>query len=202
MNTKILRRAAVGSVFFVVALGLGLHTNLLKLPLTVTITTEWLANSDDDRVLVGAAHNVFVGKVVRKVANKNTDIGPFTQFEVAIVTNIKGDFSGNVMIQQQGGYREGVLYVVEGDPLLQPGSTYLFASRTGQEGDETWNVINGYPGSRKLISDDPNLGPAALLSIANSDTRIAELRTAYPNEILLDADVAHDNTPNSYQSLQ
>lgn len=48
-----------------------------------------------------------------------------------MLQNVKGQFDGIVMVDQDGGYvrrPEGVqLILLEGDPLLEPGQTYLFA---------------------------------------------------------------------------
>jgi hypothetical protein len=201
MSKRWFKLVFAGCLILFVALGLGMHANIIRLPLMRSIEAQWLSGLDDDRVLMGAAHNVFVGKVVRQVANVNTDIGPFTRFEVAVVDNIKGDFGSTEMIMQQGGYRDGILYVVEEDPLLVPGSTYLLVSRTGLDGTQTWHVLNGYPGARKLISQDASLSTTQLLPIAQVDERVKQLQAAYPNEILLDADIANNHALNSYESL-
>jgi len=100
-------------------------------------------NVTDDRELVGAAHNVFIGKVIAQTGNKpNTPpaeagdtpgFSPQTQFSVEVLENIKGKLNGIITVSQYGGYAEksGVnqLVLFEGDKLLEPGKTYLFATR-------------------------------------------------------------------------
>jgi hypothetical protein len=151
---------------------------------------------------------------MQQVGNKNRGIGPETQFQVQVISNIKGDLSGNVEVDQQGGYENGVLYVVgdgngsgdvvspvraENSYLLQSGSTYLFATRYNPQ--ENWYTLNPYPTASKLLSADSALSSLALQNLASSDTRVQQLKAAYPNEISLSADVAHNNAINNYQQF-
>lgn len=91
----------------------------------------------DDRELVGAAHNVFVGKVI---AQTGTTIDPYlrTQFSVEVLENIKGNLTGTVTVSQKGGYEnlEGKQYLIitKGDKLLEPDETYLFVTRVSDFG--------------------------------------------------------------------
>jgi hypothetical protein len=174
----------------------------------------YAADFSDDHILIGASHNVFVGKVIQQVSAKERGAGPETQFKVQVVGNIKGDLKGDVTVNQQGGYVNGVLYVVgegtrSGDVtapaksgtnyLLQPGSTYLFATRYSSQQD--WYTLNPYPTASKLLSSDSLLGAAALKSLAQSDGRVQQLTDAYPNETSLDADVKHGNSLNSFKEF-
>lgn len=100
-------------------------------------------NVTDDRELVGAVHNVFIGNVIAQTGNKpNTPppeagdtpgFSPQTQFSVEIMENIKGNLNGTITVSQYGGYieKDGVnrLVLIEGDKPLEPGKTYLFATR-------------------------------------------------------------------------
>src|SRR5712692_5597487 len=96
----------------------------------------------DDRVLMGASHNVFVGKVISQIGTRAEPLSsgkaiPITQFSVELISNVKGNLQGTVTVEQSGGYQDGVLLVNEdGDTfgpsnksgagyLMQPGSTYL-----------------------------------------------------------------------------
>jgi len=176
----------------------------------IHIEAQYAADFSDDKVLIGSSHNVFIGKVVRQIGNKERGISPETQFEVAVIDNIKGDLHGTVTVDQQGGYKDGTLYVVGDDMislspdgngyLLQPGSTYLFATRYNPT--ENWYTLNSYPTAIKLLSADGNASDVSLKARAESDPRVQQLKAAYPHEILIDADVAHHNTRNSYVSVQ
>ena len=192
------------------------NTNVLADPkINVSrIDPEYSADFSNDKILVGASQNIFVGKVVQEKSTKELGFGPETQFEVQVFSNIKGNLSGNVVVDQQGGYENGVLYVVgdndeSGDAvspsssanshLLQPGSTYLFATRYNQQ--QNWYTLNSYPTASKLLSSNSTLSLGDLQALALTDPRVKQLQAAYPNEVLLSADLAHGNTMNSYQSL-
>jgi len=201
----------VGGVVLVAVLGIGLYTNTIKLPIEKEIHTQYVADFSDDRILMGASHNVFVGKVIRETGTKDTGIVPETQFEVEVVLNIKGDLQGTATINQIGGYKDGILYTVhggdvlapnteKGDTLLRPGVTYLFTSRYNK--DEGWHTISSHPNGRKVISEDRELDGAQLKDLAMSDEKVRRLQGAYKNEILLEDDIRMNNTRNSYQSLQ
>lgn len=177
--------------------------------ITKSIEPIYAADFSKDEILVGASHNIFAGKVVKQVSTKERGIGPETQFSVEIVENIKGKLEGEVVVSQQGGYKDGVLYLVnEGDDtlskdkagsyLLQPGSTYLLATRYNEE--ENWHTLNSFPTASKLITKE-NISGKTLRNIARSDPRVNQLKQAYPYEVLLAADIANGKTLNSYRLL-
>ncbi|MFZ3382318.1 MAG: hypothetical protein WA144_00180 [Candidatus Methanoperedens sp.] len=115
-------------------------------------------NVTDDRELVGFADNVFIGKVIAQTGNKaNTPppeagdvpgFSPQTQFSVEVVENIKGNLNGIIIVSQYGGYEEknGVnrLVLMDGDNLLEPGKTHLFATRYNDIDGWHTIVINNY----------------------------------------------------------
>lgn len=170
----------------------------------------YAADMADDAALIGASHNVFVGKVVRQVGTKERGMGPETQFEVEVINNIKGDLTGTVVVDQMGGYKGGTLYVVEGGDtvlpgndaqyLLQPGSTYVLATRYNEE--ENWHTLNSYPTARKLLSRDSGAEATHLRSVAKKDARVQELTAAYPHEKVIDADTKHNNARNNYREFK
>lgn len=109
-------------------------------------------DTGDERLVVGVADNVFVGKVVKRVGAKGNHVPgssieqPRTQFAVRVEENIKGELPGNVVVSQLGGQveydatadfpeagvkkgqrvREKVLF--NDDPLLEPGREYVFST--------------------------------------------------------------------------
>jgi hypothetical protein len=101
----------------------------------VALHAAYVADFRDDKILMGASHNVFIARVTREVGTKGHEFGPETQFEVEVIENIKGDLSGTVIVNQQGGY-------------------------------ETASIER-------------------LKSLSASNDRVAALRAAYPNEILM-----------------
>ncbi len=173
----------------------------------VVMEAQYPADFSDDRVLVGASHNIFIGKVIRQIETKELGLGPETQFEVQIVDNIKGELKGNVIVDQQGGYKEGVLYVIvddvsanKGDSyLLVPGETYLLATRYNEK--ENWHTLNSYPTAKTLILGiNPKMNEKQLQILFSLNSRIKALKEAYPKEVTIDADIRNNNTLNSYKS--
>ncbi|OAI57502.1 hypothetical protein AYO50_01440 [Acidobacteria bacterium SCGC AG-212-P17] len=165
----------------------------------------------DDRVLVGASHDVFVGKVIAQSGQRDRGLGPETQFVVRVISNIKGELQGTVTVNQEGGFKNGVLYSVGGsdifgpnnigatDYLLRPGKTYLLATRYNPA--YGWYTLNPFPTARKLISQDASLSAAVLAAVGDNDQRVKQLEAAYSHEITFQADVSHGNAKNSYRSL-
>lgn len=166
----------------------------------VGMAVEYVADFSNNRVLMGASHNVFVAKVIKQIGNIERGIGPETQFEVQIVLNIKGNLQGTVTLDQEGGYDNGILYYIDGGAsLLEPGTTYLLATRYNPQ--ENWYTLNPSIFGSQFIIHDETASINQLQALAQNDTRVKQLEEAYPNEILLDADVENDNALNSYQSL-
>jgi len=199
MTKKLILKLAVSSLLIIVAVAVALHANLLKLPITKQIHVQFIPGLEDDRIMVGASHNVFIGKVIEQTGSMAIESYPSTLFAVEIVSNIKGDLSGIVTVEQEGGYQNGILYSLEGDSLITPGSTYMFSARYNES--KNWYTISAHSNGRKLISADKSLTTTELLSLAQNDEKVKKLQWAYQNEILLDADVINNNTKNSYQSL-
>ena len=163
----------------VTVLGFALHTNSIKLPITVNKHTQFIAEMADDRVKAGYADNMFVGKIMKQLGYIQTDDGAGTQFEVAVVVNIKGDFIDTITVTNHGGYKNGVLYRSELESDLTLGSTYLLITRFFDNQNWTFPVFDG----STLISEDTNLSIAELQAIAIKDERIVRMQDAYEHEI-------------------
>ncbi len=183
---------------------------------TVGIDMQFASNLADDRVLLGASHNVFVGKVVGRVNTRIVPLDsrfniPITQFSVEVISNIKGNLQETVTVNQVGGYEGNSLFVVQGGDtfapsssinssnyLLQPGDTYLFATRYNNGTYDLWP----YAGALTLISGTNTLSVDQLKAVASQNNRFIALQAAYPHEILWSYDVKDHDTRNSYQSVQ
>lgn len=205
MIKKSSKIVALASVLGVFAFGAALHNNIITLPIQVVSDPVFAADFSNDQMLMGASHNVFVGKVLAQVGTKERGIGPESQFSVEVISNIKGNLSGTVVVNQEGGYKNGILVLAEsgsvgnqGDPLLVPGKTYLFASRYSAE--QNWYTLISHANARKIMSSDKSITHEQLRLLAEKDSRVKQLQEAYKNEILLDVDVATNNTKNSYVS--
>lgn len=160
---------------------------------------EWVTDLADDRKMVGASHNIFVAKIIREVGDVRRLTMLETQVEAEVILNIKGNLQGNVIVDTFGGYRDGKYYVPRGGTRLTPGWTYLLATRYDKQ--LNWHHLDTYPTTWKLISQNTDATSDQLKTLAGSDSRVNQLQAVYPKEILLNADVAHNETLNSYQSL-
>lgn len=199
----------VGLILLAIPLGAGMFFLATTDSAVVTMHPQYVADFADDKVLVGASHNVFVGKVIAQSGTKQLGATPETQFSVEIIRNVKGELQGVVTVNQQGGYKDGVLYITEsGDVsapgkgeryMLQNGSTYLFATRYNES--ENWHTLNTFPTARKFLSADQGLSQEQLATVAVSDARVRQLYAAYPDEVLLEADIKAKNILNSFESL-
>lgn len=150
---------------------------------------NYIDDFTDKRKLVGASHNVFVGKVIEETDQKSLDGTPETQFSVKVLQNIKGNLNGNVTVNQQGGFyeKEGKKYLLiyNEDELLVPGETYLFATRYLESQD--WHTLINKFGDLKI--DDE----------AQKAQLIKEFASAYKYEIIPEALKNKDNYNNRGQ---
>ncbi len=148
----------------------------------------------DDRILLGHTHNAFVGKVLRRVGSLNLvptsdpSFHPSSQYEVDVLLNIKGNLHEKVVVNQ-----------FEFDtPLLQVGSTYLFAARYFRK-ENLYSIVYS-PYEYQLLTSDASLSVDALTTLASNNDRVKALQAAYPNEQLSPFDIRFNDTLNSYQS--
>jgi len=195
--------------------GIGLRTNVIKLPIIKKGVLGQLAyNPNDNKELVGIASNIFVGKILRQIGTGKDDLGSlYTQFEVETIDNIKGNLTNTVTVTQMAGYKNGILYTMEEDGdglveltdkkndilLLQPGSTYLMVTRHN-ENFMQYALLTVLK-SRTLISNDKNLDNIKLKDLASVNEAVKKLRIAYTEEILFAPSVSAGNTKNSFISL-
>ncbi len=147
------------------------------------VQVDFVVDVTDDRALVGAADNVFIGRVIAQTGNKaNTpplDAGdtpgfsPQTQFSVEVLENIKGNLNGTITVSQYGGYEEkdGVtqLVLMKGDKLLEPGKTYLFAA--GFNDIDKWYTIV------------PVYGDIPITNQTDYQNKLERFKKAYAHEI-------------------
>ncbi len=214
MNKINSKNIILSSFLIISILGVGLYTNIIKLPIIRKIQPLYIADFTNDKILMGASHNVFVGKVLEQKGDKNLGNSPETQFAVDVLYNVKGDLQGTVVVDQEGGYKNGILYVIDNgdvlhpennqnnyrsDFLLQPGITYLFATRYNEV--ENWHTLISHSNGKKIINKDNTLSENQLEILIKNDEKVKKLQEAYKNEILLEVDVINNNARNSYQSL-
>ena len=146
---------------------------------------SWITDISDDRKLVGIANDVFFGQVSQK-DGQNDEMGlPETQFSVTVLETLKGDVSGSVTVNQQGGSRsDGGEFRMEGDPnLLESGKSYLFVTRTYTT--KGWETL--VPGYGNLLLDVPDKASREeVLNSADANRLRERFQEAIENEIPYD----------------
>ncbi|MGM0885238.1 MAG: hypothetical protein ACQEXQ_29870 [Bacillota bacterium] len=138
-------------------------------PVIRTIEHSNAFDVSNTRRLVGWADNVFIGKVIGQDGTKSIDGFPETQFKVEVSDNIKSEFNGTVIVNQQGGYKGNELILIENDQLLKEGQSYLFVTRHLKE--ENWNTLV------------PVYGDILITNEEAKKELIEKYTTAYKNEI-------------------
>lgn len=120
----------VGAAAVMLAAVAGGLTGGVARPKIIVKKVDFVADFSDPRRAAGAAHNVFVGRVMRQGETVATPFVPRTMFTVQVLENIKGSLPGAVQVRQDGGFDadEQALILVQNDPLLEVGRTYLFAT--------------------------------------------------------------------------
>jgi hypothetical protein len=106
------------------------------------------------RVLAGYADHIFIGVVEDSGTFVERDAGPErTVFTVRVLQNMKGNLPDVTLVNQLGGTdRYGNTWYIPGAPLIGPGHTYLFATRTATE-DRLGETAT--PRWGHLLADDP-----------------------------------------------
>jgi hypothetical protein len=199
MTKKKKMASAIVGLIGILTLGTLIHTNTIHLPFEQTIEVRLVDGLEDDRVLAGVAHVVFVGKVTKKISQTMGETGPLTQFDVQVIQNIKGELSESIVINQEGGYRNGILSIVENQPLLQIGTTYILAARSDGKGNY---LAIPYPRAQIILTTDTTLSSAELTTLAATQTNVLAMEEAYRNEIPFQIDIELGNDINSYTSTQ
>ena len=102
------------------------------LPTVRRVHASQITDLSDDRKLVGVAENVFFGQVVARLGQVTVESLPESQYSVLVTENIKGSLVGTVVVNQLGGYdeRNNEVILWDEDHLIEPGTTYLFVTRS------------------------------------------------------------------------
>lgn len=120
----------------------------------VVMKPSYVEDFSNDKALAGFAQNVFIGEVVSEKSIKKSGDIPETQFDVKVIENIDGNLSGNVVVNQEGGYLDNKLYLMENDKMLEEGKKYLFATRYN-ESENFYTLIPIY--GKQVIDNDKKI---------------------------------------------
>jgi len=189
----------IGSIVLVSALvGAGIYTSVIKLPITTTAQMSPILtfSIDNPKELVANSHNVFVGRVIKQTGTELIAGSlPATLYSVEVISDIKGSTEPVVTVLQIGGYKHGILYVMNVDTvsageadektakghLLQPGSTYVFVGVSDPSFGPIKNKVGIYASfyGSALITSEKGLSIAQAKTAAAQNARVQELQKAY-----------------------
>ncbi|MFH8517546.1 hypothetical protein ACH4CE_21115 [Streptomyces gelaticus] len=99
------------------------------------------ADFSDDANLAGEAEDLFYGKVTALKGQKDLGIGVETQYAVVVQRVFKGDVTGTIVVNQQGGKDAdgNIVDLPDSDSLIRVGSRYLFATKYNS--DQKFNTV-------------------------------------------------------------
>lgn len=183
MNKKILVLALL--VLILPAVGLLFKT--FQLPSKSWITREIVADFSDDRLLVGFAENVFLATIGQRVSDRDMSGTPATQFSAQVLTNLKGDLSGEIVVSQ---VPEDDVIEIESDGSyrhphpLQRGATYILA--TSYDTQRNQHTLLPHFNAHILVSNEPSIDAEQLNRMLLSSLRYAELNEALKHQITLE----------------
>lgn len=121
MRKKIFLKILLGvGIILIVIIG-GLYTNIIKLPIIRPIPSPYFVDNAGGRFVEGASDYILTGKVLKQVGTKRTGVYPETQYEVEVIENLKGNLQGTIIVDQIGGYKNGIFYQVPNDIRFEIG---------------------------------------------------------------------------------
>ncbi|WP_420878986.1 hypothetical protein [Rhodococcus sp. (in: high G+C Gram-positive bacteria)] len=156
---------------------------------------SWVIDIHDQRQVAGFADAVFVGKVLEQVGSAaDRSAIPETQFRVSVTEALKGELAEEVTVNQQGGTdpKTGEVLLLDDDPLVEVGKTYLFATRYNADLD-FYTVI---PITGHAVLNDSNARGL------QSDDAVERMRDAVANEVPYAEPQPHVSGPNGQTKPQ
>ncbi|MEH6796692.1 MAG: hypothetical protein V7694_21415 [Rhodococcus sp. (in: high G+C Gram-positive bacteria)] len=152
---------------------------------------SWVIDIHNLRQVAGFADAVFVGTVLEQTGFETERSAiPETQFRVQVSDSLKGDVAEEVTVNQQGGTdpKTGEVLLLEDDPMIEVGKSYLFATRYNADFD-FYTVIpfNGHE----------ELDQSAARGVQPGDSDVVKgMRDAIANEIPYEEPQPHVVGPN------
>lgn len=128
----------------------------------------------DQRRLAGLADTIFVGTVTGNNGIRfRHEIIAVTRFSVNVVQALKGNASGVVAVEQEGGHdpQTNITYTIKGDRSLAVGASYLFATIMRPK-EAVYSVISIYGDTpltrQEVAAATTNSPPAAVVRMRES----------------------------------
>ncbi|KUL40061.1 hypothetical protein ADL15_08445 [Actinoplanes awajinensis subsp. mycoplanecinus] len=109
---------------------------------TSVVHATYAVDLDTPELAAGWADDVFIAAVdSQESAERDADGLLYTPFRVTVTSTLQGKVGGDIRVVQEGGddpvSRERVVF--DGATALEPGKTYLFATRLS--GPDGWHVL-------------------------------------------------------------
>lgn len=106
-------------------------------PKVIRVDASYTAEFGKPEVLAREVDNLFIGSIL-EVSGTHYIGGssiPSTLYRVEVLESWKGEARGTISVSQDSGFdeKQGVLYLTNGDKLLEPGGIYLFATNDQAE---------------------------------------------------------------------
>lgn len=129
---------------------------------TANVDYDSVTDTSVLRNLMAISTHVFSGRVDGLAGSQALGADPETQYDVTTGLAVKGEVAQSVIVNQQGGTRDGVYISVNGDIPLQEGQWYLFATRSSRS--KGWFTVIPVNGDVKITEQqalDPSSAPLA-----------------------------------------
>lgn len=159
---------------------------LVLMPRVYITRASYAFDVSDERRLANFCDNVFTGQVIAQVSS-NKDLIPETQYKVLVKENLKGNLTGEVIVNQLSGYGDdGNLYLYDGDKLLEPDQLYLFAGRYDEK-NGYYTVVPNYGDLPLQVDQEQKSGPKENVNYdAKSKRVIEDMKFGIKNQIPYD----------------
>ncbi|KPG28269.1 MULTISPECIES: hypothetical protein [Mycobacteroides] len=143
-----------------------------------TRIAEYTPQVHNKRSFVGLADNVFVGKVEASDGQHVEGRDFYSLFKVQVISNLKGQLSGQVTVSQIGGHFNGRECLQNDDEILRAEKTYLFTTVYSKNIDKHFIGASNY-GDIELSDAD-----VATLKNGAPPPVVLEFKDAIANQIL------------------
>ncbi|AZI65756.1 MULTISPECIES: hypothetical protein [unclassified Rhodococcus (in: high G+C Gram-positive bacteria)] len=152
---------------------------------------SWVIDIQDQRQVAGFADAVFVGTVLEQSGfAADRSAVPETQFRVQVSNSLKGEVAEEVTVNQQGGTdpKTGEVILLEEDPMIEVGKSYLFATRYNADFD--FYTVVPFTGHEEL-------DPSAARGVQPGESDVVKgMQDAIANEIPYEEPQPHVVGPN------
>lgn len=136
---------------------------------TSTANADSVTDTSDLRNLIAISTHVFTGRVESAAGTKALGPIPETQYSVLTATSIKGKVPESVVVNQQGGVKDGTYISANGDTPLKIGQWYLFATRYLES--EKWYTLVPVDGRKPVTEQQARDSASAPLAAAAAALR-------------------------------